>query len=223
MTAWKWAVVGLVAAALLLGLGFLWGHVSSTTSEADRLAWEARTDSLLGVARQAHRDTVEAQMARADSAEAAAKRLAERARQAEANRAESDAAAARLAHQSDSLEAVLAGATSTEEMVIGLTGLLASVRGELAHAKAEIVTARGEADDAKGAYEKQLLASAELRGRIANDSLRILDLEQDLEDRPKSDRWRLRFLGMDFRPCVFTGVGIDDRRGTVGAGACATP
>jgi hypothetical protein len=128
--------------------------------------------------------------------------------------------AAELAAQSTAIAAALALVTGRADSVSGLVQLVHSVQAELEQAKGTTTKARAEADDWKAAYTEQLQATAGLRARIATDSLRIIDLEDQLEARPKPAREGLTLLGLTFRECAFGGV--TTKGAAAGVGLCAT-
>lgn len=221
MTPSRWIIVGLVTAVALFATGAFLGYGAGTSSDAEHATWEARTDSLMNEERKLFRARIAGHMARADSAEARAAVSADRARRAEAGRAQANAVAGELADQSATIAAALALVTERADSVAGLVQLVHSVQGELEQAKQTTTKARAEADDWKAAYDEQLQATAGLRARIATDSVRIIDLEDQLVARPKPKRDGFTLLGIDFEPC---GAAIIGTRGAdVGIGVCGTP
>lgn len=209
MSNWKVLVAGLVAAAVLFGVGFVLGHVTSTSGDPERIAWEARVDSLLGEQRDRHR--VEVRAIR-DSFAGDTATVARLRRAADRERAAGRAWQA----VADTLQGQLAQATVAADSLDVYPALLVAKDSALSREIERGDSLELAVDVAVGRAVARLLEAAE------KDSVRIAELERELEHRPKPSRWRIPLLGLDVRPCAFAGIGID-RRGTLGAGACLTP
>lgn len=185
MTAWRWAVVGLVAAALLFGAGWWIGHRSVTTSEAERAAWQAGTDSLLGAQREAHRREVEQllQGVTVDSTEI--RRLAARAAAEKRDREKWQA-------EADTLTAMLAFAKTAADSIPIYQGMVAAGDSALGH---EI----GRGDSLDTALDLAEKSKAVLLSVIAIKDTRITVLEGQLASAPKPSRYEFRLLGLRTR------------------------
>lgn len=118
--------------------------------------------------------------------------------------------------EADTLKAMLVVASTAQDTLRLYRGAVTLLDSALSRE-----TARGDALEA--ALDTAMVATARLLRLHSVDSTRIVSLEHQLEVRPKSDRWRFRVLGMDFRPCGFAGVDAIDRGAAVGVGVCATP
>lgn len=201
MTARTERIVLAVAAVVLLAGGFLLCHLLGTTSDAERAAWEARVDSLLGEQRALHRAEVATIMARADSAAVRARLAADRARAAEAGRAGADRAADSLRAITDSIDDELARATTAADSVVELVAKVGNLQRERDRARQQVQEERVTAADWRNAYLEEAKRTGELLARIAKDSVRIVKLEVELEDRPKGDRWSIELLGFRVSLC----------------------
>lgn len=208
MSAWRWAVAGLVAAALLFGVGWWIGHRGATSSDAERQAWADSTATLLGAAREAHLVQIAQLLREAEVDSAEARRLAVA---AERERRERE----RWVAEADTLRAELAWAEHATDSLRIYPALVAATETALAHE-----VARGDSLEAGLRVAEKSIAVQ--RSVISLQDTRITTLEQQLRDAPKAERWRLRLLGADIRPALFAGVepggGV-----TVGVGVAITP
>jgi hypothetical protein len=212
---WK----NVVAVVVLFVLGAVVGHLLTSTSDADRAAWEARVDSTLTVERERHQAEIarlRSQMA-ADSAAADSARRAGEAASRDADRARGSASAARAS--ADSLLAALGGLAALPDSVGRLVGALQEA-DSAREVEAAALRRRIAADSTR------LLAMGRLVARgdsvAGAQALRIARLEGDLEARPGPDRWRLRLWGLDIRPgaaAIYTPGGD----AAVGVGLLVTP
>lgn len=215
-------IIGLVAAVLLLGLGFLLGHLASTTGDAERQRWAEENRALLGPQRQAWQQAVSGMMREAALASVRARALADSAAAREAERPAGDATAGALRRATDSLTHLTAIVASAEEAIPVLQALVASVTAERDHAIAQRDEERRTAAMWQAGFEAQMAATAALEQRIAADSARLVDLEGQLERAPKGDRWKLSLWGFDVRPGAAIIYGTD-RAVEVGLGLVVTP
>jgi len=205
---WKWLVAGLVAAALLFGVGWIIGHRGATTGDAERQAWQARTDSLLGAARDQHRAVIDslALVARADSVAAVeAERRADRARRA----------ADSLAAEADTLAALVAVAQSAADSLALYPPLVETLMATVERRTAEAEALTG----ALGSVRSELAA---WRATAERESRRVVELEEQLRSAPKPPRWRVRIWGADVRPGAFAGIALGGGA-TAGVGVVVTP
>jgi hypothetical protein len=191
MTSWRWAVAGLVAAALLFGVGWWLGHRGATLRDPERRALVAANDTL----KARHAKQVKVLAAQAAASQDSARRMADRARRAEAGRVAADATADSLAGVTGSLDAKLADATTLADSVPILIAQRDAVIGERDHAKQQVEGERAIAANWRSSYEKQLEASAKLQARIDVDSTRIIELDATVEDLSKPGRLAFDLLG----------------------------
>lgn len=208
VSGWRGVLLGIVLVAIAFAGGVLTGHLLSTSPDPEREAWEARVDSALGVAREAHEARVAALL---DSVRADTAAVARLRRSADRERVER----VRWQAEADTLTAMLVMATTARDSLRTYRALVDVKDSAIARE-----TSRG--DSLAAALDTAMVATARLLAVRTADSTRILSLEADLRDRPKPSRWRLRLLGLDVRPCGYAGVGID-RRTSAGVGLCATP
>lgn len=205
---WRWLVAGLVAAAMLVGLGWWIGHRSVTSSEAERAAWQSRTDSLLGVERDRYRALVASlrDSVVVDTSEAARlRRVAERA----------DSGARRWRAEADTLTALLVVAgTVRDSLRLYQRGV--TVRDSI------VARETARADTLAAALEVSMQATARLLTVARADSIRINALESQLRSAPKPPRWELRAWGLRVRPGAFVGLGLGGGA-TAGVGLVVTP
>lgn len=200
-TSWRWLVAGLVAATLLVGLGWWLGHRSVTSTEQERAAWQAATDSLLGVERDRYRALVASlrDSVRVDTSEVARlRRVAQRA----------DSGARVWQAEADTLTALLAVAgTIRDSLRLYQQGV--TVRDSI------VARATVRADTLAAALERSMSATARLYRVVRADSIRIDGLERQLAAAPKPPRWELRAWGLRVRPAAAL---ILDTRGDLRAG-----
>lgn len=198
---WRWLIAGLVAAALLLGLGWWLGHRSVTSTAAERAAWQATTDSLLGEAQRQHGATVAALLDSVSRGTSEAARLRNVAALEQAQRV-------RWQAEADTLHAQLVVAGTVRDSLRlyqrGVTVLDSALTHEIA---------RG--DSLAAGLDRALLATARLLTVHRIDSTRISALEHQLASAPKPARWELRLFGVRVRPA---GAIILDTGGAVRVG-----
>lgn len=222
MTRSRWLIAGLVAAAVLFAAGWLVGHLTSTTGDAERQQWEEENDQLLGPKRREWQHAVSLMMREAALASARAKALGDSAARRGAERVASDAEAARLRTTTDSLLRLAALAESADAAIPILRALVSSVTAERDHAIAQRDEERRTAAMWRAGFEAQQEATGHLLARIAADSVRIVDLEGQLERAPKADRWKLSLWGLDVRPGAAV-IWNGDKVPEVGVGLVVTP
>lgn len=222
MSRGKWVTAGLIAAAVLFAAGWLVGHLTSTTGEAERQRWQEENRQLLGPKRGEWQRAVSGMMREAALASARANALADSAATREAARVASDAEAARLRVTTDSLWRLAEEAESADAAIPILRGLVASVTAERDHAIAQRDAERETNRILRGAVASQAEATGHLLARITADSVRIADLEGQLERAPKGDRWKLSLWGADIRPGLGAIYGAD-RDVSIGVGLFVTP
>lgn len=189
----RWVVAGLVAAAILLGLGWWLGHRSVTSTAADAQAWRDSTAVLLGEAAEAHQAEVDSVLGVADSLERQARRLVEQRNQASARAAGWSVAA-------DSLQAVLAGYSEIPIDSLAIYPVIVALQDS---------TIRMQ-EAALATLDSALVTSEQSRtvqdGIIARQASRLTVLEQQLATTPKPPRLELRLFGGRFRPGCAAGV-----------------
>lgn len=227
MSSRTWTVIGILA---VLALGFIVGHLVSTTGDRERQAWQAETDRLLGEARAQWAWQADSLAAVALAKEGAAKAAADSATAAERGRRQAEATAARLRRRTDSLAVALDSTRTAADSLPVLVALVDNLTAERDSADARAASEQRIAATWKSAYQSQVEASGILRSRIANDSTRIAVLEGQLATAPKADRWKLHLWRFNVRPaaCVTRQIasgGNKDapRQYAIGPSLCVTP
>lgn len=201
-TAWRWLVAGLVAGALLFGTGWWLGHRSVTSTAAERDAWQARADSVLGVEREQHQRAVAAIL---DSVGADTAEVARLRRQAAAGLL----LRRRWQAEADTLTAMLVVRAGTARDSIDLYQRVVVAMDSAVSRE----TARG--DSLAAALDRSLLATARLLTIHRIDSTRIAGLEALVVSAPQPPRYELRLMGVRVRP---GGAVVLDVTGRVRAG-----
>lgn len=192
VSGWKWSIAGLVAAALLFGVGWWIGHHGATLSDPERRALVAQNDTL----KARHAKEVRAIAAQAAAALDSARHLAQQAQQAEAGRVAADATADSLGEVTKSLGAELASATTLVDSFPILIAQRDAVIGERDHAQQQVEDERAIATGWRHSYEQEMATAAKLQDRIAVDSTRIVDLERTVQELSKPAWLAFDLLGL---------------------------
>jgi hypothetical protein len=208
VTTTRWAVVGLVTALVLFGLGGLLGYRAGTSSDVEHRLWRETTkqlaDSLAREHRQqlaAVRDSVAADSAARVAAEEGARRAGSRARAAQA--------------EADTLEAELALATHHLDSLRLYPQVVAKLRTKIRQDSLKT-------ESIKLALEAEKKSTARLARMVGSQVAMIGQLQEQVARIPKPQRHGgIRILGMDLKPCAFAGMSTDARTAT-GVGICVT-
>lgn len=197
----RWVIVGLVAAVLLLAVGFWLGHRSVTTSTADAQAWRDSTAVLLGQARKAH--AAEVDSLRDEIRFSDAQMLSIRA---------SDQHARLRAYQSraaaDSLQAVLAEYSEIPIDSLAIYPAIVALQDSTIAAQASALAAQ---DSALAIAERSRSVLLQV---VDQQESRIHVLEGQLTTTPKPERASLRLGRFTVRWCATVHVVRVDRVGT---------
>lgn len=190
MSGWKWGIAGLVAAATLFGVGFLLGHRSATTGDAERRAWLDSTNVLLGAAKEAHLAQLGPLLAEVEAAniEIAKYRNSTIRERGEHQRWQAEA---------DTLTAMLAFAETAADSLPLYQRIIEKKDSTIRADSSAIATL----DTALGLSEQ---SKSVLLSVISTKDTRITALEEQLRRAPKGNRWELQLLGVRIR----AGVGV---------------
>lgn len=202
-------VLVMLLVLVALGIGAFVAVVTLRTStQAEYKRWHQATDSLLTHQRAAWQADVARWSARAAAARRDAAAYADSATRAEQ-------ASREQAARADTLQATLRLVGSAADSLRVYPALVTALTAD----REAAVTAR---DAWHAAFLREAAATATLTQRIGRDSLRIGELERQLQQAPKAPRPD-RLLGFlpKPRPCLFGGVSLQGH-GVVGAGFCAS-